>query len=277
MEKVAFVGIAKPNGNSCRARATSSPNAVHVRFRFVRKIEIENVRDPVHIQSARGDIGGDQDARVSCAESRQSTFSLALGLVSVDGHRADSSLHQHTAKTICMMFGAYEYEGARDVFLRQKMFEQRGFSSTRHAINKLLGERDGGRNRRYHNFDGMMQQRLRQVRNFAGHRRGKHQCLAWRRQRRRDLTDGRNESHIQHAIRLIEHQNIHLAQHDDSLLHQVQQSPRSRHQDIHATMQGAHLIELTHAAIDSRVRKSRMPSIRGKALADLRRQLACGR
>src|SRR5262245_9869366 len=55
--------VAERIGNSRRAGASRSPDAVNVTFGFVRQIIINDVRDPVNVDTSRGDVGRDEDAR----------------------------------------------------------------------------------------------------------------------------------------------------------------------------------------------------------------------
>jgi hypothetical protein len=41
-----------------------------------------------------------------------------------------------------------------------------------------------------------------------------------------------NKTHVQHTIRLVEHEHLHIVQVDVALVHQIDQAPRRRHEDI---------------------------------------------
>src|SRR5579871_3082610 len=60
-------------GNARPARAA---DAVDVVFRHVRQLEVDDVRQLIYVQAARGDVGGDQDARRARLEVGQGAGAL---------------------------------------------------------------------------------------------------------------------------------------------------------------------------------------------------------
>lgn len=50
------------------ACSAGTADAVHVVFAVVRQIVVEDVRDGGNVQTARGDVGGDQDIQVALGE-----------------------------------------------------------------------------------------------------------------------------------------------------------------------------------------------------------------
>jgi hypothetical protein len=59
-----------------------------------------------------------------------------------------------------------------------------------------------------------------------------------------------DEAHVEHPIRLIQNQDLDLAQVDGLLLDVVEQPPRRRHEDVDAAAQRVDLGLHAHAAID---------------------------
>jgi hypothetical protein len=58
------------------------------------------------------------------------------------------------------------------------------------------------------------------------------------------------EAHIKHAVRLIDHQDFEAFQLHITLLHEIQQAPRSRNQDFDAFFQGFDLAAGGDASVD---------------------------
>ena len=54
------------SASACPAGAANPVNEV---FRYLRKIVIHDVSDPLHVDAARGDVGGHQDPIISLLES----------------------------------------------------------------------------------------------------------------------------------------------------------------------------------------------------------------
>ena len=90
------------------------------------------------------------------------------------------------------------------------------------------------------------------------------------------LADVLDESHVQHPIRLIEHEGFDLIESDVSLVDQVQQSSRSCDEYIDSFAQGTDLPCLLDSSVDHGVSKLQFSSVGGKALADLHRQFPSG-
>lgn len=64
-QESAFAGVAKGNGFSLFACARRTSNAMHIAFRFVGKLVVDDMRDAVNVEAARCDIRSDQNARVT--------------------------------------------------------------------------------------------------------------------------------------------------------------------------------------------------------------------
>jgi hypothetical protein len=58
---------------------------VHVTLRIVRQLKIAPVGDPLHIDSAGDDIGGDEDPDVATVEGFERTLPGVLALIGMDG------------------------------------------------------------------------------------------------------------------------------------------------------------------------------------------------
>ena len=59
-QKRHFLGVAQRDRHACGAGARRSADAVHIGFRHVRQIEIDDVADAVDIDAARRNVGGDE-------------------------------------------------------------------------------------------------------------------------------------------------------------------------------------------------------------------------
>src|SRR3989454_2356558 len=79
-----------------RDRGTRCPgprgaaDAMHIGFRHVRQIEIDDVADAVDIDTPRGYVGGDQREHLPLAKCGKHSFALVLRLVAVDRVRRDT-------------------------------------------------------------------------------------------------------------------------------------------------------------------------------------------
>ncbi len=90
------------------------------------------------------------------------------------------------------------------------------------------------------------------------------------------LADVVYEAHVEHGVRLVEHEILQLAEVDKALVDQVEQSSWSGHHDVHTTFERGHLFALLHTTKNHRMGDGEVGRIVPNALADLGRQLAGG-
>ena len=57
-----------------------------------------------------------------------------------------------------------------------------------------------------------------------------------------------NKPHIEHTVRFVEHEIFHLIQAEKPLTHQVEQTPRSRNQNIDTFLQHSNLRTLVYSS-----------------------------
>ena len=85
-----------------------------------------------------------------------------------------------------------------------------------------------------------------------------------------------DEAHVEHAVALVENEDLHVRQVDKALLHEVQQAAGRGDEHVDAGLQGADLRILADAAIDHGPPQPGMAAIGLKTLADLDHQFARG-
>ena len=86
---VALRSVAQRNRLAGPPGARGAADAVDIGLGDLGQLEIDDMADVVDIDAARGDVGGDERARLARAERRQGALALALALVAVNGERAD--------------------------------------------------------------------------------------------------------------------------------------------------------------------------------------------
>ena len=104
--------------------------------------------------------------------------------------------------------------------------------------------------------------------------RGEQHPLPAGRNHVEDLDHRRQEPEIGHVVRLVEHGDLHPAEVGGAPFHQVDQASRSGDHDVDATLEGAQLWRVGHAAGDQHERQPGGPGERSQHVADLVRQLA---
>lgn len=100
--------------------ATGTADTVNVVFRYVWKLEIYYVWKVGNVDSARGDIGGDEDTDVVRFEVLKGAFACGLTFVAMDRGGSDSIGVELLCEAVCSVFGAREYENLAPVAIFDK-------------------------------------------------------------------------------------------------------------------------------------------------------------
>jgi len=97
--------IAQSDRNALTPRPRGAPDAVHVCFGLVGKVEVEDVAHVIYVNASRRDVGGDEDRDLSALEARESPRSRVLALVSVNCGGGDpfsiKLLHESVGPVLC--------------------------------------------------------------------------------------------------------------------------------------------------------------------------------
>ena len=109
----------------------------------------------------------------------------------------------------------------------------------------------------------------RQRVHLGRHRRAEEQRLTIRRDLRDDAIDLRREAHVEHAVRLVQHEHLEVVEHHVLPLEVVDQSARRRDDDVHAAAQLLLLRVERHAAVDRHHRDVGVRGVAAEALLHL--------
>ena len=90
---------------------------MHVILGHVRQFEIDDVRHPIDIDAAGGNVGGDKHPGLAVTKAGERSFALRLGFVPVNGGRLDAGADQVTDDAIGAVLGSGEDEHARQDLL----------------------------------------------------------------------------------------------------------------------------------------------------------------
>ena len=121
-----------------------------------------------------------------------------------------------------------------------------------------------------------MQQPFSQLADLGREGGGEEQILTLPGQQGEDLFNVVDETHIEHAIRLVQHQHLQLVETHGVLTIEVEQAARCRHQHIDPLAQAHHLRIDLDPAEDHRGAELEVTPISGHAIAHLGGQFAGG-
>ena len=88
--------------------ATGATDAVDVGVGGVGHVVVDDVRDTVNVETARGDVGGDHDGEVPGLETVQGLLALSLRAIAVQARDAEPGMGDLARHLVGAMFGARE-------------------------------------------------------------------------------------------------------------------------------------------------------------------------
>ena len=114
MRSVAHVGALErsdksPGGTPC-AGATGTSDAMNEIFSLLGQIVVDDMRDVIDVDAARGDVGSDEYTAITIFEALERVIPLALRAVSVDGGDFVMAPFEKFGKPVGSLFGGDEYE-----------------------------------------------------------------------------------------------------------------------------------------------------------------------
>ena len=126
------------------------------------------MRHAIHVDAARGDIGGDQNAYPTAAEILQCPLPCVLRFVAMNGVGWNGRAFQIPRNLIGLMLGACEHQSPRHALVRrQKMGEQLGLAALRHEVEALIDDLGGRRDGRHLDAHRILQEAARQIESNA--------------------------------------------------------------------------------------------------------------
>jgi hypothetical protein len=101
--------------------ATGASDAMNIILRVHRKIVVHHMRDSIHVNATRGDVGRDEDTDGAGLEILQRAHQLVLRTIGMNGARFDSTAFQTACDPVGSVFCARENEHGIELWVSQKM------------------------------------------------------------------------------------------------------------------------------------------------------------
>jgi hypothetical protein len=130
------------------------------------------------------------------------------------------------------------------------MDEQVALLRPDHRIQALVDRLDRSRGRGDVDPRGVVERVADDAQHLLRHRRREEQRLPDRREQREDTLHVGPEALVEHAVGLVEDEDLHSAQIDVSLTGQVQQAAGGGHEQVDPVLECAALRLVAHAAVD---------------------------
>ena len=256
--------------------AARAADAVHVVLRVHGHVEVHDGVDPGNVDAAAHDVGGHEHLHLRGAEAPERSLALALVAPGVHEVALEAAAAEHLRHLVHAGLRAAEHKHALRRVAPKQRLEQLQLLALRdgaqvllHRVGRLPHARDLDRGRVLeHGVHGALD---------GGRDRGREeQGLSLAGQRGDDAPDAGPEAHVQHAVRLVQHEDLHVGEAQVAVLHEVEQAPGSGNQKVAAGLEPADLLVELRAAHHDDGRLARLLAHDGDDVLDLLRELARG-
>ena len=234
------------------------------------------MRQLVDVDAARRDVGGHQHAQLAALEVGQRLGARALALVAVDRHRGNAGLVQVLAQAVGAVLHAGEHQHLVPVLRLDQMDQQILLLLAADGDDALRDRLGSGVAPRHLDDTRLVQQPLGQRLDLVAEGGREQQALLLLGQDRQHLLDVVHEAHVEHAVGLVEHEELDAAQVQRALAVVVEQPARRGHQDVDAALEAVDLRAHADAAEHHHARELEMLAVVAHALLDLGGEFAGG-
>ena len=234
------------------ARAARTADAVHVVFGAIGKIEVDDVVDARHIDSASKHIGRNEDVRLAAAELVERTATRTHRLVGMNRFRLIAVVVQRLREILGAVARAGKHNHALVALLLEHCAKELGLLvllDRHHVLVDGLGRLALVRD--FHH-GGVLEQVAKVLLDGLVDCRREEERLALV---GRGLDDGGHigkKAHVKHAVSLVKHERLHAREVDDLALHEVVQTAGRRNEHIGAAADLLDLRAVGRTAEDSR-------------------------
>ena len=275
LEQVALARRHERDRVTAAARAAGAADAVHVGLGVGGDVVVDDVADPLDVEAAGGDVGGDQDVELARLQLVDRALALGLGDVAVDRGGGEAAGPQLLGQHLGLALGADEDDHALEVLDLEDARQGVDLLRVRDqqvALGDVRGRRGLVLDR---DLFGVVQVLLRDPADLRRHGRGEERDVLVVGGVGEDRLDVLGEAHVEHLVGLVEHQEAQLGEVERALLEVVHDPARGADDDVHAAAQRAELDAVRLAAVHGQdVHALDVRGVLLERLADLERELA---
>ena len=214
-----------------------------------RDVVVDDVRNALDIDPAGRDIRRHEDLVPPAPEPRERRLPLALAAVSVDPSDVETGRTDLAGHAVRAPLRPHEDEDRHHVLPTEEPDEEGGLQVLRDRVDFVTNRRGRPMGWRDGDADGIAHDRSGKGLDLGRHRGGKQERLAVSRKGANDPPNVRKESHVEHAVRLIEDEDLETAEVHVPAGHVVEEPARRRDHDIDSRAEGVFLRRHSDAAV----------------------------
>lgn len=209
------------------------------------EVVVDDVLDVGDIETTGGDSGGDEDRGTSRAEHLKSTLTLALGAVTVNGGGREALVDEEVGEGVGHALGLDEDQGQTSTVSVKDVEQHTTLVHVLHVLDLLGDVLRSGTDTANGQENVVVQEVAGQHLDVAGEGGRKHESLAavsgGHVLALDDAADLGLETHVKHAVSLVENQVLDVLEGDAATLDQVDKTTRSGDEQVTATLDLAEL------------------------------------
>ena len=218
------------------------------------QVKVDDVGDVRNIQTSRRDVRGDEDGRLTRSEGFQRRLALLLRAIAVDARRGLTVLVQEILELVRTSLRFDENQSQTRHGFDQIEKHIALFVVRSHALDGLRDQRVRRADATDREKDVIVQEVRSHSLDFPRERCGEQHRLTLATSRHvalvDDLSNLRLETHVQHAIRLVEREILNSAQRDLSAIDEIDQTTRRGDENVAPAFHGAELFHRRSATVD---------------------------
>jgi hypothetical protein len=224
---------------------------VDVVLGVVGHVVVEDVRDVVDVDAAAGHVGRHEQVDLTLAKRLDDLLALLLRDVAGHVRRGVSIVVQPPRQLFAHPLGVDEDQRALGLLTLEQAQQQRHLLVGRDVKERLLDVIDDHLVGRHRHLDRLVHEPVGQPHHGLVERRREQHRLApvLRRDRTKQRRDVLDEPHVEHAVRLVEHEGFDGAQPQHAVSVEIQQSTRRADDDVDAVTQARGLLVPVDAAV----------------------------
>jgi hypothetical protein len=284
VEKVAndtsIAAVEESSGNTSVSGTTSTTDTVDIVVDVGGEIVVDDVLDVGDIETTGCDSGGNEDGATSRAEHLEGTLTLALGAVTVNRGGGEALVDEEVGERIGHTLGLDEDQSKTSAVGVEDVEQDGALVNVLDVLNLLGDVLRGGTDTTDREEDILLEEVTGQQLDVAGEGGREHESLAAG-GRRHILTfdDAANlglETHVQHAISLVENKVLDVLERDATTFDQIDETTGGSDEEIATALDLAELVTNVGTTVDDARADPRTVGELAGLLVDLGDKLTSG-